>query len=81
MNVLQLKQIDFLSHGCRLFLGIWPMIVYSNWKNLLQTKVHSGLLVSKEFCQVEYSIVGPEINYTEINGNNMVTFIHFQLIS
>ena len=34
------------------------MIEYFTSEICLLTKVHSGLLISKEFFQVEYSIIG-----------------------
>ena len=34
------------------------MIEYCIWKIWLLTKVHSGLLVSKQLFQVKYSIIG-----------------------
>ena len=33
------------------------MIEYTIWKILSLTKEHSGLLVSEQFFQVEYSII------------------------
>ena len=40
------------------------------------------LLVSKQFCQVQYSVAKYEKkNYTGIGGNNMAKFIMYQLLA
>ena len=42
---------------------------------------HSGLVVSKQFSQVEYSIKYHKINYTGIRGNNLPQFIYYQILA
>ena len=59
------------------------MIWYRTWKKFLLTKVHSGLLVSKQFFQVEHSIIGQyhKTSYTGIGSNDMAKFIYYQILA
>ena len=44
--------------------------------------MHSGLVVSKRFFQVEYPIIGQMLkNYTGFDGNNISNSIDYQLLA
>ena len=56
---------------------------YSTWKIYLLTQVHSGLLVSKQFFQVKYSIVGQLLKIYCIGfgiANFIAKFLDYQIL-
>ena len=60
-------------------------LVFYQWLNIPLEKCTywpSGLLVSKQFFQVEYSVIGQmlKITCTDFGGNNRAKFIYYQIL-
>ena len=88
-------KIDWISNSidkefCRIWTGNWISErnyskCYTDHLKELLTKVHSRLLVSKQFFHVEYWLASfvkcHKINYTGIDGDKMDKFIYYQILA